>query len=136
MDAERSMTINSRLRTAKRRATFVAEFKQAFPRKKVQDVLYYAELAGRVSKKLVGAQTRKGQNACLQLPVRMGIPRSTAVRRLSTARSSRSVFHALNVPQLKTATGGGPVAMALQDKVAGAWVNFAKTGNPSQPGLE
>ena len=26
--------------------------------------------------------------------------------------------------------------MALQDKVAQAWVNFAKTGNPSQPGLE
>ncbi len=26
--------------------------------------------------------------------------------------------------------------MALQDKVAQAWVNFARTGNPSQPGLE
>ena len=26
--------------------------------------------------------------------------------------------------------------MALQDKVSQAWVNFAKTGNPSQPGLE
>ena len=28
------------------------------------------------------------------------------------------------------------VAMALQDKVAQAWINFARTGNPSQPGLE
>ena len=26
--------------------------------------------------------------------------------------------------------------MALQDKVSQAWLNFAKTGNPSQPGLE
>jgi para-nitrobenzyl esterase len=26
--------------------------------------------------------------------------------------------------------------MALQDKVAGAWVRFAKTGSPSQPDLE
>ena len=41
-----------------------------------------------------------------------------------------------SVPQIKTATGGGPVAMALQDKVSQAWINFAKTGNPSQPGLE
>jgi len=45
-------------------------------------------------------------------------------------------FHALSAPQIKTATGGGPVAMALQDKVSQAWINFAKTGNPSQPGLE
>ena len=26
--------------------------------------------------------------------------------------------------------------MALQDKVSQAWINFARTGNPSQPGLE
>jgi para-nitrobenzyl esterase len=26
--------------------------------------------------------------------------------------------------------------MSLQDKVAQAWVNCARTGNPSQPGLE
>ena len=45
-------------------------------------------------------------------------------------------FHALGVPQIKTATGGGPVALALQDKVSQAWINFAKTGNPNQPGLE
>jgi para-nitrobenzyl esterase len=45
-------------------------------------------------------------------------------------------FHALNVPQIRMATGGGPVALALQDKVAQAWVNFARTGNPSQPGLD
>jgi para-nitrobenzyl esterase len=42
----------------------------------------------------------------------------------------------LNVPQIRTATGGGPAAMALQDKVAQAWVNFARTGSPSQVGLE
>ena len=45
-------------------------------------------------------------------------------------------FHALSVPQIKTATGGGAVALALQDKVSQAWINFAKTGNPNQPGLE
>jgi para-nitrobenzyl esterase len=33
-------------------------------------------------------------------------------------------------------TGGAPAALALQDKVSTAWINFAKTGNPSQPGLE
>ena len=33
------------------------------------------------------------------------------------------------------ATGGAPSALTLQDKVSQAWVNFARTGNPSQPGL-
>ena len=45
-------------------------------------------------------------------------------------------FHALNVPRIRTATGAGTVAMALQDKVSQAWINFARTGNPSRPGLE
>jgi len=45
-------------------------------------------------------------------------------------------YHAPNVPQIKTATGGGPVATALQDKAAQAWGNSAKTGNPSQLGIQ
>jgi para-nitrobenzyl esterase len=42
----------------------------------------------------------------------------------------------LSVPQIRTPTGGGPVALALQDKVSQAWINFARTGSPNQPGLE
>ncbi len=44
-------------------------------------------------------------------------------------------FHALSEPHIRIATGGAPSALALQDKVSQAWVNFARTGNPSQPGL-
>ena len=44
-------------------------------------------------------------------------------------------FHALNEPHMRVATGGVPAALALQDNVSQAWVNFARTGNPSQPGL-
>jgi len=40
------------------------------------------------------------------------------------------------VPELKVATGGAAVAFALQDKVSQAWINFARTGNPGQRGLE
>jgi para-nitrobenzyl esterase len=42
----------------------------------------------------------------------------------------------LGVPQIRIATGGAPAALALQDKVSTAWLNFARTGNPGQPGLE
>ena len=52
----------------------VAEFKQAFPRKKVQDVLYYAGALAPGREEPAGAQARKDQDAGLQLPVRLGIP--------------------------------------------------------------
>ncbi len=32
-------------------------------------------------------------------------------------------------------TGGGPRAQALADKVSGAWLNFARSGNPNHSGL-
>jgi para-nitrobenzyl esterase len=32
-------------------------------------------------------------------------------------------------------TGNTPEAQALAKKMANAWANFARTGNPSQPGL-
>ncbi len=42
-------------------------------------------------------------------------------------------FH--NSDVARTMTGGGDDARALAQKVGGAWVAFAKTGNPSHPGL-
>ena len=112
-----------------------AEFRNAFPRKKVQDVLYYAGGARPGVKNLL---TRKLERTTVpvysylfawEYPINGGI---TAFHCSELA----FCFHALGVPQIRTATGGGPVAMALQDKVAQAWVNFARTGNPSQPTLE
>ena len=45
-------------------------------------------------------------------------------------------FHNVGQPQSRVATGGAPAAFALQDKVSQAWINFARTGSPSQTGLE
>ncbi|CAN5536959.1 carboxylesterase/lipase family protein [soil metagenome] len=40
-----------------------------------------------------------------------------------------------NVKRCEEMTGGGKDALALADKMSGAWINFAKTGNPNAPGL-
>ncbi len=40
-----------------------------------------------------------------------------------------------NTKRAEQGTGNGPDAQALAKKMAGAWAAFAKTGNPSQPGL-
>ena len=44
-------------------------------------------------------------------------------------------FHALNEPYIRIASGGGRAGLALQNVVSQAWVNFARTGNPSHPSL-
>ena len=78
-----------------------------------------------------GPQARKEQGAGLQLPVRVGVPDQRGTTSFHCSELA-FCFHALSVPQIRTATGGGAVAMALQDKVAQAWVNFVADGQ-SQP---
>ncbi len=41
-----------------------------------------------------------------------------------------------NTERCKQGTGNTPQAQSLAKKMATAWANFARTGNPSQPGLE
>ena len=45
-------------------------------------------------------------------------------------------FHNVYIPVVTRTTGGGEDAHKVQDVVATAWLNFAKTGSPSQDGLE
>ena len=40
-----------------------------------------------------------------------------------------------NVAIDEQGTGGGPDAYAMADRVSQAWINFARTGNPNNPGL-
>jgi para-nitrobenzyl esterase len=40
-----------------------------------------------------------------------------------------------NTKRCEQGTGNTPQAQALAKKMATAWANFARTGNPSQPGL-
>jgi para-nitrobenzyl esterase len=112
-----------------------AEFKQLFPRKKVQDVLYYAGASRPGVKNLLNRKLEKGKTPVYNYLFAWEYPINGGITSFHCSEIA-FCFHALNVPQIKLATGGGPVAMALQDKVSQAWIQFAKTGNPSQPGLE
>ena len=59
---------------ADKKDDIVAQFKQAFPRKKVQDVLYYAGALASRREEPADAQAREDEGAGLQLPVRVGVP--------------------------------------------------------------
>jgi para-nitrobenzyl esterase len=113
----------------------VAEFKKAFPRKKVQDVLYYAGSSRPGVKRLLARKLEKGTTPVYNYLFAYEYPVNGGITSFHCAEIA-FVFHALGVPQIRIATGGAPAALALQDKVSTAWLNFARTGNPSQPGLE
>jgi para-nitrobenzyl esterase len=112
----------------------IAEFKKAFPRKKVQDVLYFAAGSRPGVKNLLNRKLEKTKAPVYNYLFAWEYPINGGITSFHCAELA-FCFHALGVPQIKTATGGGPVALALQDKVSQAWINFARSGNPSQPAL-
>jgi para-nitrobenzyl esterase len=118
-----------------KKAEAIAAFKEAYPRKKVQDVLYYAGGSRPGVKNLLNRKLEKTKVPAYNYVFAWEYPVNGGITSFHCSEIA-FCFHALSVPQVRTPTGGGPVAMALQDKVSTAWLNFAKTGNPSQPGLE
>ena len=108
-----------------------AAFRNSFPRKKVQDVLYFAPPSTRA----LAAKAKAGTAPVYHYIFAYEYPVNGGITAFHTAEIA-FVFHNLSEPHLRIATGDAPAGYALQDKVAGAWVNFARSGNPSQPGLE
>ena len=112
----------------------VAEFKKVQPHKKIQDALYLDTIFRPGAKTVLARKLEKTKAPVYnyifvyEYPINGGI---TAFHCSEIAFA----FHALSEPHIRLATGGAPVALALQDKVSQAWVNFARTGNPSQSGL-
>ena len=101
----------------------------------MQDVLYFAGASRAGAKNMLARKLEKSKTPVYNYLFAWEYPVNGGITAFHCSEIA-FCFHALNVPHIKIATGGGPVAMALQDKVSQAWVNFAKTGNPSQPGLE
>ena len=58
-----------------------------------------------------------------------------AGRRAGAWHTAELAFCFDNTKRCEQGTGNTPEAQALAKKMATAWANFARTGNPSQPGL-
>ena len=113
----------------------VAEFQKLFPRKKVQDVLYYSASSRTGVKQKLAVKLEKGKTPVYSYLFAYEYPVNGGITSFHCAEIAFA-FHNLAEPHIRVATGGTPEGLALQDKVATAWLNFARTGNPSQPGLE
>ena len=111
------------------KAQVVAEFRNAFPRKKVQDVLYFANGSRPTVKQTLAWKLEKSKTPVWNYLFAWEYPVNGGITSFHCAEIAFA-FHNVSEPHITLATGGGPLAMALQDKVAGAWLSFAKTGNP------
>jgi len=128
-----SQQIDEQLTTrfGEKKDAVVAAFKTSFPRMKVQDVLFYAQPNTRA----LVAKASAGTAPCYNYLFTYEYPVNGGTTAFHTSELA-FVFHNLSEPHIRIATGEAPEGYALQDKVSQAWLNFAKTGNPSQPGLE
>lgn len=109
----------------------VATFKRSFPNKKIQDVLFFVMPNTRA----LAAKREAGKAQVYNYIFTYEYPVNNGVTAFHTSEIAFA-FHNLSEPHVRIATGDAPAGYALQDKVSRAWVNFARTGNPSQPDLE
>jgi para-nitrobenzyl esterase len=112
-----------------KKALVVAEFQKTFPRKKVQDVLYFANGSRTPVKQTLAWKLEKSKTPVWNYLFAWEYPVNGGITSFHCSEIAFA-FHNVNEPHITRATGSGPVALALQDKVAGAWVSFAKTGKP------
>jgi para-nitrobenzyl esterase len=111
-----------------------AEFKRLQPHKKIQDVLFVDGRFRPGTKAMLARKLERTKAPVYNYIFAYEYPVNGGVTAFHCSEIA-FVFHALSEPHIRIATGGAPAALALQDKVSQAWVNFARTGNPSQPGL-
>jgi para-nitrobenzyl esterase len=122
-------------------AMIVSTLKQAYPQKSIRTLSYMCSgsfgLNGLAMRNNVVkmAGLKCGQNAApaytyyfrWQTPILDGIPGAWHTAELA--------FCFDNTKRCEQGTGNTSEALALAKKMASAWATFARTGNPSQPGL-
>lgn len=112
----------------------VAEFKKNFPHKKIQDVYFFANTYRTTVKAGIHRKLEKTKAPVYNYLFAYEFEVNGGVTPFHCAELV-FVFHNVGQRESMLATGGTPNALALQDKVSQAWVNFARTSNPSQKGL-
>jgi para-nitrobenzyl esterase len=128
--------VDERLTTAlgAKKDEAVAEFRKLQPGKKIQDVLFTDNRFRRSTKIMLAQKLEKATVPVYSYLFAYEYPVNGGVTPFHTAEIAFA-FHALNEPHIRIATGGAPAGLALQELVSTAWVNFARTGNPSQAAL-
>ena len=120
-------------------AALVAALKRAYPKKSIRTLSYMCSGGG-----LNGLGMRNNVTRMATMKhAQNGAPvftwyftwQSPMLEDAGAWHTAELAFCFDNTARCSQGTGNGPEAQALARKMATAWANFARTGNPSQPGL-
>jgi para-nitrobenzyl esterase len=137
-EAEWLATLTKNYGEAKATA-LVAGLKKAHPEKSIRTLSYMCSGGGLNGLNMRNNVTRMATMKCGQ----KGAPaftwyftwQSPMLEDAGAWHTAELAFCFDNTKRCEQGTGNGPEAQALAKKMATAWANFARTGNPSQPGL-
>jgi para-nitrobenzyl esterase len=137
-EAEWLATLTKSYREAKTTA-LVAALKKAHPEKSIRTLSYMCNGGGLNSPNICNNVMRMATLKYHQ----KGAPaftwyftwQSPMLEDAGAWHTAELAFCFDNTKRCEQGTGNGPDAQALAKKMATAWANFARTGNPSQPGL-
>lgn len=120
-------------------AALVAALKRAYPNKSVRTLSYMCSGPGlnglSIRNNVVRMATMKQQQAGAPVYTWYFGWQSPMLEDAGAWHTAELAFCFDNTARCAQGTGNGPEAQALARTMATAWANFARTGNPSQPGL-
>ncbi|GHU22461.1 para-nitrobenzyl esterase [Spirochaetia bacterium] len=116
-------------------AAIKAEWEKLFPEKKSQDVYFYDIDRRNNTLNFLADKAQSGTAPVYNYLFNFEAPANGGITPFHCSELAY-VFHNMNLREITKATGGTAEVFKMQDVIAQAWINFAKTGNPSQPGLE
>lgn len=108
---------------------FIAEFAQAYPGYKTEDLVDYDFMFRQMALSLAALKTGQGGAPVWMFLFRFESP--VIDGKLRSAHCMDLPFAFDNVALYRTETGGKPDAVQLGHWMSRAWVNFARTGNPN-----
>lgn len=110
----------------------VAEFLKAYPNKKKGDALYIDTLIRNPMRKIMSHKADQGGAPVYAYMFTWDSPVMNGVYMTFHTAEIPFVFH--NIDKAPSRIGGGKEAKDLEKRMSQAWVNFARTGNPSVVG--
>jgi para-nitrobenzyl esterase len=132
-----SDALNNRVEAAfsDKAAAIIAAYKQEYPDAAPFDLYARISIAGVRTAALTQAARKAGAGGAPAYAYMFAWGTPMLEGRPGTFHSCEIAFAMDNAELCDHYSGRTPAALALAKQVSGAWVNFARTGNPNHPGL-